>query len=64
MLNGRALEDSEVLVIKNETIEKELLVNPYFALEFMKMMTDHFRKQHTKFRDLVLYGKKVRSTPL
>lgn len=21
-------------------------------------MTDHFRKQHTKFRDLVLYGKK------
>ncbi|WP_438817992.1 Crp/Fnr family transcriptional regulator [Thermolongibacillus altinsuensis] len=58
LFNGRALEDSEVLVIKNESIEKELLANPEFAVEFLKMMTDHFRKQHTKFRDLVLYGKK------
>ncbi|GAA3320238.1 hypothetical protein GCM10020331_030400 [Ectobacillus funiculus] len=24
----------------------------------MPVMTDHIRKQHTKFRDLVLYGKK------
>ncbi|KHD85255.1 Crp/Fnr family transcriptional regulator [Heyndrickxia ginsengihumi] len=58
LFNGRALEDSEVLVIKNKAIEQELLVNAEFALEFLKMMTDHFRKQHTKFRDLVLYGKK------
>lgn len=58
LFNGRALEDSEVLVIKNKDIEKELLVNSEFAVEFLKMMTDHFRKQHTKFRDLVLYGKK------
>ncbi|MGG3957364.1 Crp/Fnr family transcriptional regulator [Bhargavaea massiliensis] len=58
LFNGRALEDSEVLAIKNKDIEKELLANPEFAVEFLKMMTDHFRKQHTKFRDLVLYGKK------
>lgn len=58
LFNGRALEDSEVLVIKNKSIEKEMLVNSEFAVEFLKMMTDHFRKQHTKFRDLVLYGKK------
>ncbi|MCP8967529.1 Crp/Fnr family transcriptional regulator [Ectobacillus ponti] len=58
LFSGKALEESEVLVIKNEAIEKELLVNPEFAAEFMRVMTDHIRKQHTKFRDLVLYGKK------
>lgn len=58
LFNCRALEDSEVLIIYNKTIEKELLKNSAFAVEFLKMMTEHFRKQHTKFRDLVLYGKK------
>lgn len=58
LFNGRALEDSEVLVIKNKAIEDEVLNNPQFALEFLKMITDHFRKQHTKFRDLLLYGRK------
>lgn len=58
LFSGRALEDSEVLVIKNEAIERELLTNPLFAADFMPVMTDHIRKQHTKFRDLVLYGKK------
>src|SRR5690606_10208927 len=28
------------------------------AFEFMKWMSDHFRKTQTKFRDLVLNGKK------
>lgn len=58
LFNGRALEDSEVLVIKNNAIEQEILDNSQFALEFLKMITNHFRKQHTKFRDLLLYGKK------
>ncbi|MFX3623711.1 MAG: Crp/Fnr family transcriptional regulator [Ectobacillus sp.] len=58
LFSGLALEDSEVLVIKNEAIEREMIVNPQFVVEFMKVMTNHIRKQHTKFRDLVLYGKK------
>lgn len=58
LFNGRSVEDSEALVIKNKAIEEEILNNPQFALEFLKMITDHFRKQHTKFRDLLLYGRK------
>lgn len=58
LFNGRSVEDSEALVIKNKAIEEEVLNNPQFALEFLKMITDHFRKQHTKFRDLLLYGRK------
>lgn len=58
LFNGKALEDSEVLVIRNNAIEQEILGNPQFALEFLKMITDHVRKQHTKFRDLILYGRK------
>jgi CRP-like cAMP-binding protein len=37
---------------------KSLLKNSKLALEFMKWMSDHFRKTQTKFRDLVLHGKK------
>ncbi|WP_028399733.1 Crp/Fnr family transcriptional regulator [Ectobacillus panaciterrae] len=58
LFSALALEDSEVLVIKNEAIEREVTANPKFAVEFMKVLTEHIRKQHTKFRDLVLYGKK------
>src|SRR5699024_5024053 len=58
LFNAKALEDSEVYVVKNETLEKELFRNQKLGQEFMKWMSDHVRKQHTKFRDLVLKGKK------
>ncbi|GAA3320236.1 hypothetical protein GCM10020331_030390 [Ectobacillus funiculus] len=34
LFSARALEDSEVLVIRNEAIERELLTNPLFAADF------------------------------
>ncbi|MFG6118127.1 Crp/Fnr family transcriptional regulator [Thalassobacillus sp. B23F22_16] len=58
LLNAKVMEDAEVAVIKKENLEKELLTNTELAFEFMKWMSEHFRKTQTKFRDLVLHGKK------
>ena len=58
LLNAKVLEDGIVSCIKREVLEKSLFENSKLALEFMKWMSDHFRKTQTKFRDLVLHGKK------
>ncbi|MBB5325579.1 CRP/FNR family transcriptional regulator [Anoxybacillus tepidamans] len=58
LLNAKVIEDGIVACIKREVLEKSLFENSKLALEFMKWMSDHFRKTQTKFRDLVLHGKK------
>lgn len=58
LLSALVIEDCEVIAIKKEVIEKEIFQNASLAFEFMKWMSDHFRKTQTKFRDLVLNGKK------
>ncbi|MCA1030308.1 Crp/Fnr family transcriptional regulator [Bacillus timonensis] len=58
MLNAKALEDSEVIIIQKAFLEQELLKNGPLAVEFMKWLSNHLRKTQTKFRDLVLNGKK------
>lgn len=58
LLNARVIESGEVSVIKKDYLENQLLHNSKLAFEFMKWMSDHFRKTQTKFRDLVLHGKK------
>lgn len=58
LLNAKVLEDGIVSCIQRDVLEKSLLENNKLALEFMKWMSDHFRKTQTKFRDLVLHGKK------
>ncbi|MEH7381738.1 Crp/Fnr family transcriptional regulator [Bacillus sp. JJ1533] len=52
------LEDSEIAVIPKDELERKLFENTNLAFEFMKWMSDHFRKTQTKFRDLVLLGRK------
>ncbi|MEH7235499.1 Crp/Fnr family transcriptional regulator [Bacillus sp. JJ1562] len=52
------LEDCEIAVIQKDDLERKLFENTSLAFEFMKWMSDHFRKTQTKFRDLVLLGKK------
>ncbi|MEH7224870.1 Crp/Fnr family transcriptional regulator [Bacillus sp. JJ1566] len=52
------LEDSKIAVIQKDELERKLFENTNLAFEFMKWMSDHFRKTQTKFRDLVLLGKK------
>lgn len=58
MLNALVIEDAEIVAIKKDTLEKEMLQNGPLTFEFMKWMSDHSRKTQTKFRDLVLNGKK------
>ncbi|WP_458414333.1 Crp/Fnr family transcriptional regulator [Schinkia sp. CFF1] len=58
LLNAKVLENGEVAVLRKEFLEQQLLENPALAFEFMKWMSDHFRRTQTKFRDLVLHGKK------
>lgn len=58
LLSALVIEDAEIAIIRKEVIEKEIFKNPTLAYEFMKWMSDHFRKTQTKFRDLVLNGKK------
>jgi CRP-like cAMP-binding protein len=58
LFNALALEDSKVAAINIETLEQALVQNTQLAYEFMKWMNDHFRKTITKFRDLVLHGRK------
>lgn len=58
LLSARVLEDGEMAIIKKDVLEKTMFENSALAYEFMKWMSDHFRKTQTKFRDLVLNGKK------
>lgn len=58
LLNAKAMEDCEVMVVKKDILEEEFLHNNQLAFEFMKWMSDHFRRTQTKFRDLIMLGKK------
>ncbi|MFZ3588057.1 Crp/Fnr family transcriptional regulator [Bacillus sp. DJP31] len=58
LLNAKVIEDCEVGVIKKDVLEEELFHNNQLSIEYMKWMSDHFRRTHTKFRDLVMLGKK------
>ncbi|WP_010283403.1 Crp/Fnr family transcriptional regulator [Bacillus timonensis] len=58
LFDCRILENSEIAVIQKDELERKLFENTSLAFEFMKWMSDHFRKTQTKFRDLVLLGKK------
>ncbi|XJZ28168.1 Crp/Fnr family transcriptional regulator [Bacillota bacterium Lsc_1132] len=58
LLTGRVTESGEVAVIMKEALEEKLSQNLPLALEFMKWMSLQYRKSQTKFRDLVLHGKK------
>ncbi|MEA3320375.1 MAG: Crp/Fnr family transcriptional regulator [Bacillota bacterium] len=59
MLSAKTMDDKgSVLVIPKLELERKLAENGQLALEFMKWMSLHYRKTQTKFRDLVLNGRK------
>jgi CRP-like cAMP-binding protein len=58
LFNAKVLEDGEAAAINIETLEETLFNNSQLAYQFLKWMNDHIRKTITKFRDLVLHGKK------
>lgn len=58
LFNAKVLEDGEAAAINIENLEQALFNNSQLAYQFLKWMNDHIRKTITKFRDLVLHGKK------
>ncbi|CEG27476.1 Crp/Fnr family transcriptional regulator [Bacillus sp. B-jedd] len=58
IFNARAIEDAEIAALEINELEQALFKNSELAYEFLKWMNDHMRKTMTKFKDLVLYGKK------
>lgn len=58
ILNAKVIEDGEIGVIKRKTLEEKILTNPKLSIEFLKIMNLNYRRDQTKFRDLVLHGKK------
>lgn len=58
LLSALVLEEGEIIAIRKDVLEKEMFQNSALAFELMKWMSDHFRKTQTKFRDLVLNGKR------
>jgi len=58
LLSAKVLEEGDIVAIRKDVLEHEIFQNSTLAFEFMKWMSDHFRKTQTKFRDLVLNGKR------
>ncbi|MBB6443527.1 Crp/Fnr family transcriptional regulator [Bacillus benzoevorans] len=58
MLNAKVIEGGTVAVLFKEELEQKLEEDSELALEFMKWLNLQHRKSQTKFRDLVLHGKK------
>lgn len=57
-LSARVIESGEVAVIKKDVLEEKLSQNLPLSIEFIQWMSQQYRKNQTKFRDLVLHGKK------
>ena len=58
IFNAVAQSQSEVYAIEFPTLHSWLEKKPTLAINLLKIIGMHMRKQHSKFRDLVLYGKK------
>jgi CRP-like cAMP-binding protein len=57
-LTAKVIEDGEVAVIKKDDLEQQLLTNPSLTYEYMQWVSMHARRTQTKFRDLIMHGKK------
>jgi len=58
MLAARAIEDTVYLQISLKDLEEALMLNGRLSIAFMKWMGIDQQKTQTKFRDLLLHGKK------
>lgn len=57
-VHAKVLEDGTYSKIKKEDLEEKLLLNPTLNIEVMKQMSIDQQKSQSKFRDLILHGKK------
>lgn len=59
IFNAVAQSAAEVYAIEFPVLQSYLEKKPALAVSLLKIMGAHMRKQHSKFRDLLLYGKKM-----
>ncbi|VEF46257.1 transcriptional regulator Fnr (anaerobic regulatory protein) [Bacillus freudenreichii] len=57
-VQAKVLEDCDSLVIEKQKLEETLLLDPNLTVGFLKMMGTQQQKTQSKFRDLILHGKK------
>ncbi|MGG7618515.1 Crp/Fnr family transcriptional regulator [Bacillus coreaensis] len=58
MLDAKIVEDGEVAVIHKDDLEDKLSTDHSLSLQFMKWLNGQLLRNQTKFRDLILHGKK------
>ncbi|WP_438825041.1 Crp/Fnr family transcriptional regulator [Bacillus sp. JJ1122] len=58
LLTAKASESGTVAVIQKDNLENEIAKDNALALELVKWLSLQHRKSQTRFRDLVLHGKK------
>ncbi|MCR5757264.1 MAG: Crp/Fnr family transcriptional regulator [Selenomonas sp.] len=58
IFNAIAQSAAEVYAIEFPVLQSYLEKRPQMAINILRIISAHMRKQHTKFRDLMLYGKK------
>ena len=58
IFNAIAQSAAEVYAIEFPVLQSYLEKRPQLAVNILRIISAHMRKQHTKFRDLLLYGKK------
>lgn len=58
MLDAKIVEDGEVAVIHKDDLEEKLSNDHALSLQFMKWLNGQLLRNQTKFRDLILHGKK------
>ncbi|WP_246569576.1 Crp/Fnr family transcriptional regulator [Lentibacillus saliphilus] len=56
--NAQTLMGSKLAVISKEKLKNKLLDNSNLALQLLQAMSDYARRDQTRFRDLVMFGKK------
>lgn len=58
ILNAQMIHSGEVAVMPKNALKEKLLENSVLALEFIQLMSKYTNRDQTRFRDLVLFGKK------
>ncbi|CAH0225867.1 Anaerobic regulatory protein [Peribacillus sp. Bi96] len=58
MMNAKMLEDGTVAVISKESLEGKIASDSHLAVDMMTWLSALNRKNHAKFRDMFLHGKK------
>ncbi|WP_409304634.1 Crp/Fnr family transcriptional regulator [Peribacillus sp. SCS-155] len=58
MMNAKMIEAGKVAVIPKVDLEEKITLNGELAIGVMKWLADQYRITQTKFRDLILHGKK------